>query len=87
MFAFNGKFIIPTLMEVLDLSEDDAKNWFRDKTAVEFSIARLVEDIRDYVDTRPKDFRSLFMVDEVGQYVGTDTDMLLNLQSLIEKIS
>ncbi len=86
VFAFNGKFIIPTLMEVLDLSEDDAKNWFRDKTAVEFSIARLVEDIRDYVDTRPKDFRLLFMVDEVGQYVGTDTDMLLNLQSLIEKI-
>ena len=26
------------------------------------------------------------MIDEVGQYVGTDTDMLLNLQSLIEKI-
>ena len=28
----------------------------------------------------------LFMVDEVGQYVGADTDLLLNLQSLIEKI-
>ena len=28
------------------MSEDDAKGWFRDKTAVEFSIARLVEDIR-----------------------------------------
>ena len=27
-----------------------------------------------------------FMIDEVGQYVGTDTDMLLNLQSLTEKI-
>ena len=30
--------------------------------------------------------RLLFMIDEVGQYVGTDTDMLLNLQSLTEKI-
>lgn len=85
-FAFNGKFIIPTLMEVLDMSEEDAGAWFRDKTAVEFSIARLVEDIRAYVDGKPRDFRLLFMVDEVGQYVGTDTDMLLNLQSLIEKI-
>ena len=28
--AFNGKFIIPTLMEVLDMSEEDAKNWFND---------------------------------------------------------
>ena len=85
-FAFNGKFIITTLMEVLDMSEDDAKRWFNDKTAVDFSIARLVEDIKAYVSKKPSDFRLLFMIDEVGQYVGTDTDMLLNLQSLTEKI-
>ena len=85
-FAFNGKFIIPTLMEVLDMSEDDAKTWFNDKTATEISIAQLVEDMKAYVDTKPVDFRLLFMIDEVGQYVGTDTDMLLNLQSLTEKI-
>ncbi len=85
-FAFNGKFIIPTLMEVLDMSEEDAKKWFNDKTATELSIAQLVQDIKEYVDRQPKDFRLLFMIDEVGQYVGTDTDMLLNLQSLTEKI-
>ncbi len=86
VFAFNGKFIIPTLMEVLDMSEDDAKAWFNDKTATEISIAQLVEDMKAYVDTKPANFRLLFMIDEVGQYVGTDTDMLLNLQSLTEKI-
>ncbi len=85
-FAFNGKFIVPTLMEVLDMSEEDAKRWFNDKTAVEFSIAQLVEDIKAYVNKQPENFRLLFMIDEVGQYVGTDTDMLLNLQSLTEKI-
>lgn len=85
-FAFNGKYIVPTLMEVLDMSEEDAKRWFNDKTAVEFSIAQLVEDIKNYVDKQSDDFRLLFMIDEVGQYVGTDTDMLLNLQSLTEKI-
>ena len=85
-FAFNGKYIIPTLVEVLDMSEEDAKAWFNDKSATEFSIAQLVEDIKDYLNTKPNNFRLLFMVDEVGQYVGTDTDMLLNLQSLVEKI-
>ena len=85
-FAFNGKYIIPTLVEVLDMSEEDAKAWFNDKSATEFSIAQLVEDITDYLNTKPDNFRLLFMVDEVGQYVGTDTDMLLNLQSLVEKI-
>lgn len=85
-FAFNGKYIIPTLIEVLNISEEDAKRWFNDKTSVEFSIAHLVDDIKAYVSNKPKDFRLLFMADEVGQYVGTDTDMLLNLQSLVEKI-
>ena len=85
-FAFNGKYIIPTLVEVLVMSEEDAKAWFNDKSATEFSIAQLVEDIKDYLTTKPDNFRLLFMVDEVGQYVGTDTDMLLNLQSLVEKI-
>lgn len=85
-FAFNGKFVVPTLMETLDMSEDDAKAWFSDKAPVELSIAQLVRDINDYVSGKPKNFRLLFMVDEVGQYVGTDTDMLLNLQSLVEKI-
>ena len=86
VFSFNGKYIVPTLMEVLDMSEEDAKSWFYDKTSVEFSIAQLVEDIKAYVNSKPKDFRLLFMIDEVGQYVGTDTDMLLNLQSITEKI-
>lgn len=84
--AFNGKFIIPTLMEVLDISEEDAKAWFADKNTPDLSIAQLVEDMKAYVDSKPADFRLLFMIDEVGQYVGTDTDMLLNLQSIIEKL-
>ncbi len=85
-FAFNGKTIIPTLMETLDMSEEDAKSWFNDKSSVEFSIARLANDIQAYVNSKPANFRLLFMIDEVGQYVGTDTDMLLNLQSIVERI-
>lgn len=85
-FAFNGKHIIPTIMEVLDMSEEDAKAWFTDKTSVDISIAQLVNDINTYVENKPKDYRLLFMIDEVGQYIGTDTDMILNLQSLTEKL-
>lgn len=85
-FAFNRKVIVPTLMEVLDLSESDAQAWFDDKSSVEFSIARLVADINEYISRKPRDFRLVFLIDEVGQYVGTDTDMLLNLQSLVEKL-
>ena len=86
VLAFNGKYVIPTLMEVLGLSEEDATNWFNDKSDVDYSVARLVEDIKAYAARQPKDFRLLFMVDEVGQYVGANLDLLDNLQSLIEAI-
>lgn len=85
-FSFNGKYIVPTLMEVLDMTEKDAETWFRDKSAVEMSIALLAEEIKEYVANKPDDFRLLFMVDEVGQYIGTDLDMLINMQSLVEEI-
>ena len=85
-FAFNGRFIIPTLEKVLGMSHSDAEAWFSDKTPVEFSIDTLVSDIKDYVKKKPKNFRLLFLIDEAGQYIGTDTDLLLNLQTIVEKL-
>ena len=85
-FAFKGKFIVPTLMEVLDMSEEHANAWFKDKAPVEFSIELLVSQIKEYVDSKPKDFHLLFMADEVGQYVGTNVSLLLDLQGIIEKL-
>lgn len=78
--------IVATLVEVLGMSEQAASNWFNGTDTVETSIAQLVSEIKEYVDSQPKSFRLLFMIDEVGQYVGDDTNLLLNLQSLVEKI-
>lgn len=85
-FAFFEDDIVETLKEVLGMSEDAARNWFNGTETVETSIAQLVSEMKDYVSIKPDDFRLLFMVDEVGQYVGGDTDLLMNLQSLVEKI-
>ena len=85
-YAFFQDDIVATLMEVLGMSESAALNWFDGSEVVDTSIAQLVSEIKEYVSTKPKNFRLLFMIDEVGQYVGTDTDMLLNLQSIIEKV-
>lgn len=78
--------IVATLIEVLGMSEQAASNWFNGTETVETSIAQLVSEIKEYVDSQSKDFRLLFMIDEVGQYVGDDTNLLLNLQSIVEKI-
>lgn len=85
-FAFFEDDVVETLKEVLGMSEEAARNWFNGTETVETSIAQLVSEMKEYVDNKPDDFRLLFMVDEVGQYVGGDTDLLINLQSLVEKI-
>ncbi len=85
-YAFFEDDIVATLQEVLGMSEQAASNWFNGTETVETSIAQLVSEIKEYVDSQPRDFRLLFMIDEVGQYVGGDTDLLINLQSLVEKI-
>jgi hypothetical protein len=85
-FGFFEDDVVETLEEVLGMSETAARNWFNGTETAEISIAQLVSEIKDYVDSKPKNFRLLFMVDEVGQYVGTDTNLLLNLQSIVEKV-
>ena len=85
-FVFFEDDVVETLQEVLGMSEEAARNWFNGTETVETSIAQLVSEMKEYISTKPDDFRLLFMVDEVGQYVGGDTDLLINLQSLVEKI-
>ena len=85
-FAFWEDDIVETLQQVLGMSEEASRNWFNGTETVEMSIAQLVSEIKDYVNTKPDNFRLLFMIDEVGQYIGSNTDHLINLQSLVEKI-
>lgn len=79
--------VIETLQKVLGMSEAAARHWF-DSTSEddELSIDKLTDEMAAYVEKKPKDYRLLFMIDEVGQYIGTDHSMLLNLQTLIEQI-
>lgn len=85
-YAFFEDDIVATLQQVLGMSKDAAQNWFNGTETADFSIAQLVSEIKQYVKSQPKDFRLLFMIDEVGQYIGADTSLLMNLQSLVETI-
>ena len=85
-FAFFEDDVVSVLQSVLGMSEQAARNWFNGTETNELSIAQLVGDIKEYVDGKGKNFRLLFMVDEVGQYIGDDGDLMINLQSIVEEI-
>lgn len=85
-FAFFEDDIVTTLIETLGMSETAARNWFNGTETADMSIEQLVKEIKEYIDSQGKDFRLLFMIDEVGQYIGSDGNLMLNLQTIVEEI-
>ena len=85
-YAFFEDDIVSVLQSVLGMSETAARNWFNGEENVDMSIKQLIEEIKEYVDSKGKDFRLLFCVDEVGQYIGDDGNLMINLQSIVEEL-
>jgi len=85
-FAFFEDDIVEAMSEALDMSETAARNWFNGEEEIDLSIEQLVKEIREYIDSKGRDYRLMFMIDEVGQYIGSDSDLMLNLQTIVEEI-
>jgi hypothetical protein len=51
------------------------------------SIEDFAEEVKAWLDKQPKDFRLNFFVDEVGQFIGNNTHLMLNLQTIAESLN
>jgi len=58
---------------------------YRDEFAL--SIEDFAEDVAEWLATQPEGLRLLFLVDEVGQFIGTNTKLMLNLQTIVESLN
>lgn len=79
--------VIAALANTLGKSLTAAKEWF-DKAEKNYSlnIEGFAKRVKDYLDKRGSDHRIVFVVDEVGQFIGTDTHLMLNLQTITEDL-
>ena len=50
------------------------------------SIESFAQMVRDYINKQPPGFRLNFFVDEVGQFIGQDSKLMLNLQTVAETL-
>lgn len=85
-------FIQDTIVGVLDkmnyMSRESARNWCEKATEpYQISIENFAKMVRDYLDSKGENHHIVFLVDEVGQYIGDDSQLMLNLQTVREELS
>ena len=74
------------LSEALGLSSDAAHKWFEDsEQTFSVSVENFCHWVKEYLDGG-KVARILFLVDEVGQFIGSDTKLMLTLQTITENL-
>jgi len=86
-FYFDADFVIGALTKVTDMSEESARNWFENGVNnFEISIEKFSKDVKEYIDEKGSNFHLVFLVDEIGQYIGDSRNLMLNLQTLAEDL-
>jgi len=51
------------------------------------SIEDFADGVKGWLDKQPEGFRLNFFVDEVGQFIGSNTHLMLNLQTIAESLN
>ncbi|MFE4047141.1 BREX system P-loop protein BrxC [Priestia sp. YIM B13490] len=86
-FYFDADFVIKALTKVTDMTEESARNWFENGVDnFEISIEKFAKDIKEYIDEKGENFHLIFLVDEIGQYIGDSRNLMLNLQTVAEDL-
>ncbi len=86
-FDFIQDSVVDTLVSMNFMSEAAARNWC--EKAVEpytISIEDFAKRVKDYIDSKGNNHHVVFLVDEIGQYIGDDSKLMLNLQTVTEEL-
>ena len=86
-FYFRRDEIVVAYSKALSKSKEEAENWFdKAEERYELSVEKFAERVRDYIKSKGSSHHVIFLVDEVGQYIGDDRALMLNLQTIVEDL-
>ncbi|NLB52378.1 MAG: BREX system P-loop protein BrxC [Syntrophomonadaceae bacterium] len=86
-FDFRQDYVVEVLAAMDFMSEAAARNWC--EKAIEpynISIEDFARMIKKYLETKGENHHIVFLVDEIGQYIGDDSQLMLNLQTVTEDL-
>ncbi|MGI2029390.1 BREX system P-loop protein BrxC [Endozoicomonas acroporae] len=86
-YIFHNEALGAALSDVTGQTITDALSWLeRFEEDFNLSVEGFCGWVREYLDTKPAGHKILFLVDEIGQYIGQDTHLMLNLQTITENL-
>ena len=86
-FDFIQDSIVDVLNEMGFMSEAAARNWCEKATEpYNISIENFARLVKEYLDRKGGNHHIVFLVDEIGQYIGDDSKLMLNLQTVTEDL-
>lgn len=86
-FYFRREEIVNAYSKAVNKSKEEAENWFdKAEERYELSVEKFAERVRDYIKSKESNHHVVFLVDEVGQYIGDDRALMLNLQTIVEDL-
>ncbi len=79
--------VIEGLSAALGMSLESAGRWFDNaREDYKINIEGFAELVGAYIDTKGAGHRVVFLVDEVGQFIGKNPQLMLNLQTITEEL-
>lgn len=86
-FDFIQDTVVEVLVEMGFMSEPAARNWCEKATEpYQISIEDFAKRVKAYLDKKGSNHHAVFLVDEIGQYIGDDSKLMLNLQTVTEEL-
>ncbi|WP_346888394.1 BREX system P-loop protein BrxC [Clostridium sp. UBA1056] len=86
-FYYEEDTIIEALSKTTKMSKEAARNWYsKCEENYSLSIDKFASRVKEYCDLRGESHHIVFLIDEIGQYIGEDTQFMLNLQTVVEDL-
>ena len=86
-YQFYQDDVQTAISQALNLSADAAQKWFeQSESTFSVSVENFCGWVKEYLDSKDPQHRVLFLVDEVGQFIGSDTRLMLTLQTITENL-
>ncbi|WP_130470524.1 BREX system P-loop protein BrxC [Candidatus Magnetaquicoccus inordinatus] len=86
-YNFHTDSVAKALSAALGKSIQDADTWIeRFEKDFSLTVENFSKWVKEYLDSKGGNHRIIFLVDEVGQFIGQDTHLMLNLQTITENL-